>query len=140
MRRADEFRAENGFTMIEILMVLLIMGILAAIAIPTFFNQREKAQDSDAKLVAKTAQTAMETWGADHDGDYTPAPTPAQLQAIDDTLPAGLGISGVSANGYTVTASSDSGRTFSVMRAGSGFSHPCSATGGGCPSGLDWGG
>lgn len=140
MRRADEFRAENGFTMVEVLMVLLIMGILAAIAIPVFFNQREKAQDSDAKLAAKTAQTAMETWGVDHDGDYTPAPTAAQLQAIDDTLPASLGISGVSANGYTVTASSESGRTFSVMRAGGGFSHPCSASGGGCPSDLDWGG
>ena len=97
MRRADEFRAENGFTMVEVLMVLLIMGILAAIAIPVFFNQREKAQDSDAKSVAKTAQTAMETRGVDHDGDYTPAPTAARLQAIDDLLPASLGISGVGA-------------------------------------------
>ena len=59
MRRADEFRAENGFTMVEVLMVLLIMGILAAIAIPVFFNQREKAQDSDAKSVAKSWRSML---------------------------------------------------------------------------------
>jgi type IV pilus assembly protein PilA len=57
---------EKGFTLIELLVVILIIGILAAIALPAFLNQREKAQDSEAKSAVRTAQTAMETWYTDN--------------------------------------------------------------------------
>ena len=55
-------REEKGFTLIELLVVILIIGILAAIALPAFLNQRGKAQDTEAKSAARTAQTAMETY------------------------------------------------------------------------------
>ena len=57
---------ERGFTMIEILVVLLIVAALAAIAIPLFTNQRDKAQDADAKTAATVAVGAMEVFHQDH--------------------------------------------------------------------------
>ena len=64
---------ESGFTLVELLVVMLILGLLAAIAIPAFFNQRDKARDAEAKSAVRTAQTAIETYATDHDGKYTGA-------------------------------------------------------------------
>lgn len=60
---------DNGFTMIEILVVIIIIGILAAIAIPIFLNQRKAAWDtaltSDVRNVALTYQTWRASVGND---------------------------------------------------------------------------
>ncbi len=61
----ERAQSEKGFTLIELLVVILIIGILAAIALPAFLNQRGKAQDTEAKSAARTAQTAMETFYTD---------------------------------------------------------------------------
>src|SRR3981081_72898 len=67
-RRVEE---EKGFALIELLVVILIIGILAAIAIPSFLNQKGKAVDSAAKELAHSAQVAAESYATDNSGVYT---------------------------------------------------------------------
>jgi type IV pilus assembly protein PilA len=58
---------EHGFTLIEVLVVVLIVAILAMIALPLFLNQREKAQDAEAKVGAKLAAGTLHVYAHDHD-------------------------------------------------------------------------
>ena len=140
-------QGESGFTLVELLVVMLILGLLAAIAIPAFFNQRTKAQDAEAKSTAKTAQTAMETYATDNNGSYAAADR-AKLKAIEPTLSsASSGANAittltVASNAYTITVTSDSGNTFTIARGTTGsLSYPCtpSGGGGGCPGSQGWG-
>ena len=139
-------QSESGFTLVELLVVMLILGLLAAIAIPSFFNQRDKARDADAKVLVRTAQTAMETYGTDNGGAYTGA-TSAALINIEETLNeagtngSGLTVGGLAADTYTVTVASDNApNTFSISRAGNGtVSLTCTVAGSdGCPTGGNW--
>ena len=139
-------QSESGFTLVELLVVMLILGLLAAIAIPAFFNQRTKAQDAEAKSTSKTAQTALETYATDNNGSYASA-TRANLKTIEPTLSSAasgantLTTLTTTSNSYTITVTSSSNNTFSIVRATDGsLTYPCATGGnGGCPSSNSWG-
>src|ERR1700730_13969823 len=82
---------EQGFTLIELMVVVLIIAILIAIAIPTFLGARTRAQDRAAQSSLRNALTAANTSFTDT-GDYSGA-TPAALQAIEPSLTFGNGVS-----------------------------------------------
>ncbi|WP_051223544.1 type II secretion system protein [Conexibacter woesei] len=79
-------RRDEGFTLIEILVVVLIIGILAAIAIPSFLGQSAKARAADAKSGAEVALRAVESYGIDNDGNGYTGATTASLVAQEASL------------------------------------------------------
>jgi len=80
-RRRD---GEEGFTLIELMVVVLIIAILIAIAIPTFLGARNRANDRAAQSSLRNALTAAKTSFTDT-GDYSGA-TAANLQTIEPSL------------------------------------------------------
>lgn len=148
---SERFRArrnqEGGYTLVDLLVVMLILGILVAIALPAFFSQRDNRYDSDAKSNARTVQAALESYAAADGGSYAGA-TMDKLAAIEAMIAdlkedgaGGVKLGELTAGTYSITATSKSGTTFGITRAGTGaLSFPCStANEGGCEAGS-WGG
>ena len=65
-----ESEPEAGFTLIELMMVVLIIAILIAVLIPTFVGAKQRAQDRAMQSSMRNALTAAKVVYSDH-GDYT---------------------------------------------------------------------
>jgi type IV pilus assembly protein PilA len=83
MQRRLQGQREDGFTLIELMVVVLIIAILIAIAIPTFLGARRRAQDRAAQSNLRNALTAEKAYYTDNQA-YSA--TVASLTSIEPSL------------------------------------------------------
>jgi type IV pilus assembly protein PilA len=101
-------RQTKGFSLIEVLMVVAIIGLLAAIAIPQFITYRAIAIDSQMKSALKNAAVAMESYFAERQF-YPTTVTAITAVGFNPTAGVNLTINVISPSSYTLTASAPNG-------------------------------
>jgi type IV pilus assembly protein PilA len=105
---------DGGFTLVELLVVIVIIGILVAIAIPVFLNQRQKAWTSATESDLRNAAPVAETFFADN-GTYDGLESETFQTSGDVTIT----VKSHTASGYCIEATHAklAGKTYSLNSA-----------------------
>ena len=99
--------SQKGFTLIELMIVIAIIGILAAIAIPNFISYRDKAYCSGAETDVQTIMGAIADYFSNPDNQTV---SQANLTGVSVSNNNTWTVSDIGSNQYRVTVSDASGR------------------------------
>jgi type IV pilus assembly protein PilA len=120
---------EAGFTLIELMVVVLIIAILIAIAIPTFLGARERAQDRAAQSNVRNGLTAEKVYYTDSEeytsdatalGAIEPSLTFAAAVSATDPSVLDVEICGTGNSAVALSAQSASGTVFTILDVATG--------------------
>ena len=109
-------RDEQGFTLVELMVVIVILGILAGIGIPTYRNFVNRAYEAEVEVAARTLKLGLELYRMEPDKDGYP-----EKDIVDDWItdakgeqPANAYVSDWPADVYLVEYKQDDG-TFTLQ-------------------------
>ena len=116
---------QRGFTFVELLVTVIMIGLLAALMIPIFLSSRDKASGATAESLLRTGATTMESVVVDT--ETYDAVTPGLLRATEPNLswlaaPGAeaihneVSVSGLGAHGYTLSTTTASGATYVLTK------------------------
>lgn len=138
-------RGERGFSLIELLIVILLIGILSAIAIPMFLGKTERADDVDAKSNARNLVTKVDSCYVTNE-DFTKCATQADTESQELSWGSGPGdvsVTKTTKQTYEIvavskSASNGANHTYTISHtAGGGTTRSCTPpNAGGCKSGT----
>jgi type IV pilus assembly protein PilA len=150
LKKIREMKEEDGFTLIELMVVVLIIAILIAIALPTFLGLRQRAQDRAAQSNLRNGMAAAKAYYTDNETfvGYTVAVAegiePSLLWDSNGTVGTPTGdveISLVSATDVVLEADSASGQNFCIADSstvGTVYGVGAAATFAACQALPDW--
>ena len=103
LQHLNQKKQDEGFTLIEMLVVIIIIGILAAVALPSFLSQSAKSRQSEAKTNVGALNRAQQTYYFE------------KLTFTETISDLGLGISNTNSYSYSATAAGVGGITNGVV-------------------------
>ncbi len=134
-------RRDEGFTLIELMVVVMIIAVLIAIAIPSFLGFRKSAQDRSAQSEVRNVLLAEKAFWLDSNA-YTETAAditafePNALINADPALGVTIDLRDTDANVVCITRTAESGNTFSIWESGAAgtFYGATDLTGADCPA------
>jgi prepilin-type N-terminal cleavage/methylation domain-containing protein len=118
LARQQQLRREQGFTLIELVLVMLILAVLTAVAVPSYLGFGDRANKNAAGADLRAAVSSVEAWHSDH-GTYAGMTVAALKASYDQSLdPTIVSLGTLSDTTYCVMAESPNDRTKTAAKAG----------------------